>query len=105
MALTPYSQKLARQGLNEIFGNSPLTDDLKNVSGCLNLGYESEEDQISNPDEVSPQKLVVEVLLGSSNSPVYFEIPSKIGNENTINGGITGRICLCTRTSQIYSQK
>ena len=98
MALTPYSQKLARQGLNGIFGNSPLSNEISN-SGCMNLGYESDDDHTSNPDENTPQKLVVEVLLGSSNSPVYFEIPSKIGNENTINGGITGRIRLFTRIS------
>ena len=31
-----------------------------------------------------------EVLLGSSDAPIYFEVPSKIGHRNYIDGGVAG---------------
>ena len=37
-----------------------------------------------------PQQIVTEVILGSGNAPLYFEVPSKIGNCNYIDGGILG---------------
>ena len=37
-----------------------------------------------------PAQLVSKVLLGSSDAPIYFEVPSKIGNRNYIDGGVAG---------------
>ena len=40
--------------------------------------------------ESNPSTLVREILMASSNAPIYFEIPSRIGEKNFIDGGVGG---------------
>ena len=98
---TPYSRTSFEETLDNMFGNTETNDILFN--DCLAGAVAREFNQdINNPDileifdsKTNPQ-LVKEVLLGSSNAPIYFNIPTAIGTKhgepkNYIDGGLEGR--------------
>ena len=94
---TPYTQKFLKEAVDEKFGTT-LTEDIEH-NGCLAgaVARQFNEDPINQPDVLeifdsksNPAQLVSEVLLGSSDAPIYFEVPSKIGHRNYIDGGVAG---------------
>ena len=98
--LTPYTQKFLKLAVDEKFGTA-LTEDI-GYNGCLAgaVARQFNEDP-ARPDlleifdsKSEPAQLVSEVLLGSSDAPIYFEVPSKIGHRNYIDGGVAGNSLL-----------
>ena len=94
--LTPYTQKFLKLAVDEKFGIA-LTEDIEH-NGCLAgaVARQFNEDP-ARPDlleifdsKSEPAQLVSEVLLGSSDAPIYFEVPSQIGHRNYIDGGVAG---------------
>ena len=92
------TMKYFTDAVEEIFGKTCLTNEI-NHNGCIAgaVAHQFNEDPINMPDVLDifdsksePQQIVSEVMLGSGNAPIYFEIPSKIGNQNYIDGGILG---------------
>ena len=97
---TPYSRTSFEETLDEMFGNTETSDVFFNdcVAGAVARQF---NEDINNPDileifdsKTNPQ-LVKEVLLGSSNAPIYFNIPTAIGTKhgepkNYIDGGLGG---------------
>ena len=98
--LTPYTQELLRESVEEIVGTTTLTNEIK-YNGCLAgaVVRQFNEDPMNKPDVLDifdskskPAQVVSEVLLGATTAPIYFEIPYKIGTQNYIDGGISGKI-------------
>ena len=94
---TPYVRKSFEQAMEKQFGNT-TTDEI-HYNGCIAGAVAREfNENIDNPDimtlfdssKKSTPQLVKEVLLGSSNAPLYFHIPSPIGLKNYIDGGVGG---------------
>ena len=94
---TPYSQEFLKQEVLKKFGTA-LTEDIGH-NGCLAgaVARQFNEDSVNRPDileifdsKSEPAQLVSEVLLGSSDAPIYFEVPSQIGHRNYIDGGVAG---------------
>ena len=92
----PYTQKFLKLAVDEKFGTT-LTEDIGH-NGCLAgaVARQFNEDP-TQPDlleifdsKSDPAQLISEVLLGSSDAPIYFETPSKIGHRNYIDGGVAG---------------
>ena len=101
IATTPYTQKFLKLAVDEKFGTA-LTEDI-GYNGCLAgaVARQFNEDPINRPDVLEifdsksdPPQLVSEVLLGSSDAPIYFEVLSKIGFRNYIDGGVAGNFLL-----------
>ena len=94
----PYTQKFLKLAVDEKFGTA-LTEDIGR-NGCLAAAVARQfNEDPTQPDlleifdsQSDPAQLVSEVLLGSSDAPIYFETPSKIGHRNYIDGGVAGNI-------------
>ena len=97
----PYTQNVMEAEAQKIFGLNSETSDIKSINGCLagavarqfNQGgnHHGQPEHLEIFDSLSnPSQLTVEVLLGSSAAPMYFEIPRKIGFRDYIDGGVTG---------------
>ena len=96
---TPYTQEILKQEVLKKF-DTALTEDI-GYNGCLAgaVARQFNEDSINRPDVLEifdsksdPAQLVSEVLLGSSDAPIYFEVPSQIGHRNYIDGGVAGNL-------------
>ena len=94
---TPYTQEILKKEVLKKF-DTALTEDI-GYNGCLAgaVARQFNEDSINRPDVLEifdsksdPAQLVSEVLLGSSDAPIYFEVPSQIGHRNYIDGGVAG---------------
>ena len=99
--ITPYTQDVMKDVAQIIFGPNSETSDIKSNNGCLagavarqfNQGgnHDGQPEHLELFDSLSePPQPTVEVLLGSSAAPIYFEIPRKIGFRGYIDGGVTG---------------
>ena len=95
-----YTQEFLKQEVLKKFGTT-LTEDIEH-NGCLAgaVARQFNEDP-ARPDlleifdsKSEPAQLVSEVLLGSSDAPIYFEVPSQIGHRNYIDGGVAGNFLL-----------
>ena len=93
----PYTQEQLKKEVEERFGLT-MTSDVE-FNGCYAgaVAREFNEDperpdllQIFDSKCEIPQ-LVSEVLLGSSDAPIYFEYPTQIGLNKYIDGGIAGK--------------
>ena len=108
---TPYTRTSFEAALNEMFENT-LTSDI-NFNGCLAGAVAREFNQdINNPDVLelfdskSGAQLVTEVLLGSSNAPFYFNIPSAIGPlKKYIDGGVGGMLPKSKKLPKVVDAK
>ena len=89
---TPYTQEFLKQEVLKKFGTA-LTNEIEH-NGCLAgaVARQFNEDSVNQPDVLEifdsksePAQLVSEVLLGSSDAPIYFEVPSQIGHRNYID--------------------
>ncbi len=97
--IVPYTQEVLEKKLKEMFPDM-LTDDVIQHSNCLAGAVARKFNQnTSDPDHLQifdgksfPIQLIWEVLKGSADAPVYFEIPTKIGCHNHVDGGIGGSI-------------
>ena len=100
LPLTPYSRDPLEKAAKKLVKNS-LTYEFKHKDGdnyCIAgaVAREYNEDP-RRPDilklfdsESDPPQLVHEVLLASSNAPFYFKMPSLIGENSFIDGGVGG---------------
>ena len=99
--ITPYTQDVMKEEALKIFGPNSETSDIKSNNGCLagavarqfnQCGiYHGQPEHLEIFDSLSkPPQLTVEVLLGSSAAPIFFDIPRKIGLRDYIDGGVTG---------------
>ena len=102
---TPYTQEFLKQEVLKKFGTA-LTEDIGHNS-CLAgaVARQFNEDSVNQPDVLEifdsksdPAQLVSEVLLGSSDAPIFFEVPSKIGLQNYIDGGVAGNFLTSNQT-------
>ena len=102
----PYTQNFLKLAVDEKFGTA-LTEDIGH-NGCLAAAVARQfNEDPTQPDlleifdsKSDPAQLISEVLLGSSDAPIYFETPSKIGHRNYIDGGVAGNIFT---SDQIFS--
>ena len=99
LPLTPLSTRIFRHNVEGVFGKSCLTNEI-GYNGCIAgaVAHQFNEDP-TMPDILEifdgmsePEQIVSEVILGSANAPIVFENPSKIGNQNYIDGGILGKV-------------
>ena len=106
---TPYTQDILKQEVLKKFEDA-LTEDIGHNS-CLAgaVARQFNEDPINQPDVLEifdsksdPAQLVSEVLLGSSDAPIYFEVPSKIGHRNYIDGGVAGNVLTSNQPKKCY---
>ena len=95
--IVPYTQEVLEKKLKEMFPDMRI-DDVYQHSNCLAGAVARKFNQnTSDPDHLQifdgksfPIQLIWEVLKGSADAPVYFEIPTKIGCHNHVDGGIGG---------------
>jgi len=107
---TPYTRTSFEAALNEMFGLTETSE--IHFNGCLAGAVAREFNQDINNSDVlqlfdskSDAQLVTEVLLGSSNAPIYFNIPSAIGLRKYIDGGVGGNCPLAQampRTKELW---
>ncbi|XP_046840726.1 uncharacterized protein LOC124434846 isoform X2 [Xenia sp. Carnegie-2017] len=94
--LVPYSQDNFKKALEDQFGDCILKDFAKNkgpIVGAVARRYEQKKEGIvlfDTADEKCCYRNVCQVLLATSNAPIYFEIPVKVGEDKYIDGGVGG---------------
>ena len=98
---TPYSRTSFEETLDEMFENTETSDVSFNdcIAGAVAREFNediNDSDILEIFDSKTNPQLVKEVLLGSSNAPIYFNIPTAIGTKhgkpkNYIDGGLGGR--------------
>ena len=85
--------------LESRFGNLTLGD-VKNISGCIPAAVARQTTE-GNPDylEIFDSRkrwqenlLVKDILRATTNAPTYFETPIKIGNQDYVDGGVSGTL-------------
>ena len=83
--------------LESRFGNLRLGE-VKNISGCIPAAVARQITE-GNPDylEIFDSRkrwqenlLVKDILRATTNAPTYFETPIKIGNQDYVDGGVSG---------------
>ena len=100
LPITPYSRVPLEEAVKDLVKNSltyefKLKDGDKDcIAGAVAREYNEDPRQ---PDilklfdsESDPVQLVREVILASSNAPIYFKMPSLIGGNKFIDGGVGG---------------
>ena len=99
--LTPYTQENLKDLVEKQFEGT-MTYDAKH-NGCLAGGVARQFKQNGeNPDTLEifdsaydPPQKVSEILLASSDAPLYFEVPCEIGKRGPfIDGGVGGNLML-----------
>lgn len=92
----PYTQDALKEEVDKMFGRSRTCEVNHNGVVAAAVARQFNEDaQIPDVLEIFDSKsdhpqLVSEVLLGSADAPIFFEIPTKIGGRNYIDGGVQG---------------
>ena len=83
--------------LESRFGNLTLGD-VKNISGCIPAAVARQTTE-GNPDylEIFDSRkswqetyLIQDILRATTNAPTYFETPIRIGNQDYVDGGVSG---------------
>ncbi|XP_046840655.1 uncharacterized protein LOC124434790 [Xenia sp. Carnegie-2017] len=95
--LLTYSQGNVEKALEDQFGDCILSDlggvgPLKNVAGAVarKLGEKGDLVLFDTASEDYNNYKAYEVLLASSNAPIYFNTPVDIGNDKFVDGGVGG---------------
>ena len=113
--MTTYSQDNVKTVLVEQFGESCLVDfekskSVTSVAGAVarQIGEKEELVLFDTRNESYKFYKTHQVLLASSNAPVYFETPVKIGSKDFVDGGVGGNCPLAQaipRAKEIFSDK
>ena len=101
--------------LESRFGNLTLGK-IENISGCIPAAVARQITE-RNPDYLEmfdsrkgwqANFLVQDILRATTNAPTYFETPVKIGNQDYVDGGVTGNCPLIEaipRVMDIFENK
>ena len=93
----PYSRESFKEKMNDIFGDTVVTKIQYNkcfagaVAREYNENYEKPDVMKIFDPMASDACRVREVLLGTSDAPLYFDIPSYIDDNPFIDGGVGGK--------------
>jgi len=91
----PYTQDEIKKEVEKRFGRSRTDEVLHDGVVAAAVAKQFNEGEGQDLLEIfdsksDPPQLVSEVLLGSADAPIFFEIPAKIGMKNYIDGGVQG---------------
>jgi len=109
----PYTQDEIKKEVEKRFGRSRTGEVLHD--GVVAAAVAKQFNEGEGPDLLEifdsrsePPQLVSEVLLGSADAPIFFEIPAKIGMKNYIDGGVQGNCPLVEglpRAKEIWPER
>ena len=110
--LTPYPTDHLKEVLQEYFTDSSLADFSKSkaIAGAVTRQIGKNEQLVLFDTGTDAYKLykTYQVLLATSNAPVYFDTPIKIGDKQFVDGGVGGNCPLAQaipRARRIFGEK